>query len=401
MNILFINNIPFNPRYGGIERVTDILTKGLLALNNDYHIFYLTFKIENREMLKYDFPAPLYELPCDGWLENEKNLDCYCRIINENKIDVIVNQRGTYLIIDSGTVSLKKHPKIISVIHSVVDGRRRESYFSCKKTFLGRCKYIIKKFFPFILEIYLQRKIVPQIKNYYCSLAESSDAIILLSSQYVEDIKAYIGDGFKETLITSIPNPNTFPLSVVHYENKKKQLLYVGRLESRQKAPLRLLKIWEKIYKKHQDWELVMVGDGDAKEPMERYVKRHRLVRVNFVGNKQNVIDYYRKASILCMTSNYEGWPMVLPEGMVNGCVPICFNSFGAATDLIDDGINGFLIPPFNLDDYARKLSELMADKNKIIVMGKKSQEKVKSYTVNNIIPQWDELFQRVIWGKD
>lgn len=396
MNILFINNIPFNPRYGGIERVTDILTKGLLALNKGYQIYYLTFKIENKEMLDYDFPVPLYELPCDGWLENDNNLAYYCRIINENQIDIIVNQRGTYLIIDNRNVNVDKHPKIISVIHSVVDGRRRESYFSYKKTLIGRSKYIIKKFFPFILDIYLQIKVDPQIKCHYHALAESSNAIILLSSRYIEDIRAYIDKSFENTLVTSIPNPNTFTLADVHYERKKKQLLYVGRLEYLQKAPLRLLQIWRKIYMTHQDWELVIVGDGDEKEPMERYVRRHRLLRVNFVGNKRNVIDYYRTASILCMTSNYEGWPMVISEGMVNGCVPICFNSFGAASDLIDDGLNGLLITPFNIDDYAKRLSDLMSDEKAILNMSNHAQEKVKQFVASNIIPQWDELFRAI-----
>lgn len=60
MRILFVNNIPFNPIYGGIERVTDILAKALKE--HGHEVFYLCFYLgeQQREMLEYDFPAMLY-----------------------------------------------------------------------------------------------------------------------------------------------------------------------------------------------------------------------------------------------------------------------------------------------------------------------------------------------------
>ena len=75
-NILFINERPFNPILGGIERVTDVITKALLA-KGQYSVYYLCGKINDNETeyLNYDFPAILYTLPEDRLFASEKNIE--------------------------------------------------------------------------------------------------------------------------------------------------------------------------------------------------------------------------------------------------------------------------------------------------------------------------------------
>ena len=85
---------------------------------------------------------------------------------------------------------------------------------------------------------------------------------------------------------------------------------------------------------------------------------------------------------------------MVLTEGMQYGCIPITFNNYGAASDIIDDNINGCLIPAFDLEQYAARLSELMSNDNKRIEMSKAAIEKVKLFSVENTANKWEKLFQ-------
>lgn len=61
------------------------------------------------------------------------------------------------------------------------------------------------------------------------------------------------------------------------------------------------------------------------------------MERVVFTG-WQDPESFYRDASILCLTSDFEGWGMVLTEAMTFGAVPVAFNSYAAITDIIDDG---------------------------------------------------------------
>ena len=61
---------------------------------------------------------------------------------------------------------------------------------------------------------------------------------------------------------------------------------------------------------------------------------------------------------IFCMTSNYEGFPMVLLEAMQFGCVPIAFKSFESLDDIIINHNNGYQITPFDIYEYINSLSD-------------------------------------------
>ena len=98
------------------------------------------------------------------------------------------------------------------------------------------------------------------------------------------------------------------------------------------------------------------------------------LKKVHFYGNK-NPIEYYKRAKILCMTSAYEGFPLVLAEAQTFGTIPIAFNSFASITDIIKDGDNGLLIEPFNISKYASILSELMENEEKIYSISRECQK--------------------------
>ena len=127
---------------------------------------------------------------------------------------------------------------------------------------------------------------------------------------------------------------------------------------------------------------------------MRNYVKVHCLNNVFFEGRQSDVTQYYKEASFVCLTSNFEGWGMALTEGMQYGCIPFTFNNYGAAYDIIDDGINGCLIPAFDLRKYANRLSVLMSDENKRIKMSKSVVEKVCLFSVKNVVDRWEELFR-------
>ena len=154
------------------------------------------------------------------------------------------------------------------------------------------------------------------------------------------------------------------------------------------------------MHKKHKDWCLKIVGDGPEATNMQEYVKTHRLTNVFFEGKQSDVAAYYREASFVCLTSNFEGWGMALTEGMQYGCIPFTFNNYSAAFDIIDDSVNGCLIPAFNLKQYARRLSEVMSDDKKRLALGLAAQDKVKQFSAENIVKQWDELFHKLVEGE-
>lgn len=168
-------------------------------------------------------------------------------------------------------------------------------------------------------------------------------------------------------------------------------------MSNSEKNPMRLLYIWEKLYSRHLDWTLCFVGDGGAKHEMMDYVVKNKIERVLFEGRSSNVETYYKRASFICLTSDFEGWGMTLTEGMGYGCIPFTFNNHGAAEDIIDDAKNGCLIPPYNLTLYSERLSELMNDENKRRAKAIAAHEKVQNFNVCNIIPKWISLIEEII----
>ena len=392
MNILFVNDIPFNPICGGLERVTDVLSKELI--NRGYTINYLYGKLTpNRYyMLEYDFPAKLFELPEEGLFGNEKNIEYYKNLLEDKKIDIVINQRGLSGLFNE--ILPITSTNLISVIHSIPNADIIQWLNNLENSTVPpfvSLKKLIKRLFPGIMSLYWRNRMKNDTTIKYNELALYSKAIVTLSKKCVDTMANFITIP-NEAKIVSIPNPNTFRTSISN-ERKEKIVLYVGRLEY-EKNPSRLLKIWERIYKKHQDWQLKIVGDGPEKINMEKYTKEQQLKNVFFEGRQSDVAKYYKDASIVCLTSNYEGWGMALTEGMQYGCIPVSFNNYGAAFEIIDDGLNGCLIPAYNLKKYASRLSELMSNENKRMEMSKAAMEKVKYFDVENVADQWENLLQ-------
>ncbi|MBR5851396.1 MAG: glycosyltransferase [Bacteroidaceae bacterium] len=398
MRILFVNNIPFNPILGGIGRVTDILTKGLIA-KGGYEVYYLCGKVElqNKYQLNYDYPVPLYTLPESVFKDSGINKEFYQHLLEKLEIDVVVNQRG----LGSGFDKMMEigNIKKVCVLHTKPNAKINHD-LSRMLLFSKTFKEQIKKYIKVLLYPYFYSRTKYMAKQYlkktYRELVRCSDAIILLSDN---DKKEFLSNGINlgDKILCGIPNPNTFPaVNNISIEKKENIILYVGRLDPFDKNVIALIKIWERLYKMHPTWKLVLVGDGADRNRIEEYVNERCIKNVYLDGARDNVADYYSKASFICLTSNFEGWGMALTEGMQYGCIPFTFNNYGAASDIIDDGINGCLIPAYDLKKYVFRLSELMLDADRRIKMSKAAIEKVKKFSVENVVDKWDKLFQSI-----
>ena len=140
---------------------------------------------------------------------------------------------------------------------------------------------------------------------------------------------------------------------------KEKIILWIGRIEMNAKRPDRMVKIWERIYRKNPEWHLYLLGEGPLRMPLEDYCKRRDISNIHFTGQTDPVL-YLKRASFLCMTSTYEGFGLVLAEAQSFGVIPIAFDSYASIHDILIDGETGYLIPPFSIRKYAALLLKLM-----------------------------------------
>lgn len=394
ISILFTNNIPFNPFYGGIERVTDVLVRSLV--NRGYKIFYLSSKCSNEDMLDYCFPVTQYILP-NKKLHSIDNKNFYNDFLLKNKIQIVVNQRGLLLEGNFYIDNLPPDIKVVSCFHSKPFGYweiSKDVLFINHKRLVDKLKCVLK-FVTYPLSLILLKKVeYRKTKKQLEYVVDRSDKTVFLSDNYIDLVLNRCR--ISKLNLLSIPNPNTYLNNQVYQVDKEKNVLFVGRLAFWDKRPETMLYIWEKVYKSFVDWNLYIVGHGELEDRLKKYVANHSLERVHFEG-KQNPLPYYQTASILCMTSAYEGFPMVLTEAMQNGIVPVVFNSFGSSMDVINDGCNGILIPPFREEIYVENLAMLMRNDELRISMGKKARKSVQKFDIEKIVLNWEQLFHNLI----
>ena len=111
----------------------------------------------------------------------------------------------------------------------------------------------------------------------------------------------------------------------------------------------------------------------------------------------RNVSEYYRRARFVCMTSIFEGWGMVLTEGMAYGCIPCVYGSYGAAFDIVDDGENGIISAPFNSHEMAGRIQGVIDDGALASQLAHGALDKVKNFSARATAKKWLKLFEELI----
>ncbi len=211
---------------------------------------------------------------------------------------------------------------------------------------------IINLFWSQYFKYYKQRVLKEERARFF-----DTDGHIVLCDAYKNDLIQHLGlskeDGGK--IYTII---NTIELNKKVELNKKKEIIFVGRLSYPDKRPDRLVHIWSKIYRELPEWNVKVYGSGKEVDNLKKLIKELGVERISIEGFIKNPEEAYRDASILCLTSTFESWGLVLTEAQNNGVVPVAFNCSKGIKTILDKE-SGILVPPFDLDAYAQALKEL------------------------------------------
>lgn len=369
---------------GGLQKISLFLSEQLIE--RGHNVVVVDSAKPPIEHLTYLNTLPKF-CTINSYNLNQGILELFSQIVIENNIDLIIYQ-GFVHRVNKFLREWKKYndTPIISVYHNspeaLVVKSRDEIVLA---TFRDRIKRIV---FP-LYKIYQKYA----LRNFFGTPANFSRNIVLLSDSYKMIYQKLSGHSENIKIIT-----NFIPREEVVFEHKKiKQLLYIGRLEEAQKKVSRAIRIWEKITSQMPDWEFVIAGDGSCRSQYEEYVQNNNVPRVNFVGYISNPTDLYAESSILLFTSDFEGFSLVIVEAMQCGCVPIIYDSYAAAKDIIDDNVNGILVPPFDEEEFRKELLALMNDDQRRTNMSINAINKGTRYLPENIMPKWESLISSII----
>ena len=170
-------------------------------------------------------------------------------------------------------------------------------------------------------------------------------------------------------------------------------VIAVGRYSS-QKALDRLITAWSLIEDKG-DWKLKLVGDGECRDDLFALVNEYGMVdTVELTGVQKDMEAVYNNASILALSSRYEGLPMVLLEAQAHGVPAVSFACQCGPRDVIEDGVSGRLVPEGDVEGLAKALDELMHDPAAIRRMGAAAYAASPRWEPETIMQQWDRLFK-------
>ena len=257
--------------------------------------------------------------------------------------------------------------------------------FTLPATFGLSVRHICWEHFNFNSDLgKLGRRIARQLAARY------SDSIVTLT----ERDKLYWLKGTRhKSQITAIANPCPYPIQNYIKEKNTKTVLAVGRLTYQKGFDL-LLESWVEVSKLMPDWKLKIVGEGEDRARLTEFIEKNELNNsVELLYNTENISQYYKQAEVYCLSSRFEGFPMVLLETLAFGLPVVSFDCDTGPAEILDN-TGSLLVPKENTSLLALSLVELMNDDEKRKSISLKSKEKAKEYQTENIINQWVRILE-------
>jgi glycosyltransferase involved in cell wall biosynthesis len=232
-----------------------------------------------------------------------------------------------------------------------------------------------------------------QLREEYRALAPRLDAYLTLTEADADDVRLGLGD---RCLVEAIPNatpPYDGPVS----GQENPVVVAAGWLKPN-KGHDRLIDAWARVAEAHPDWKLSIFGEGPEKGSLEARIRDHGLERSVFLqGYSDTLHAQMAAASIFAMGSRREGYPMVLLEAMSCALPVVSFDCPTGPREIVDDGVDGLLVPDGDIDGMAASLSRLIAlgadNRRRMGTAGRKAAQARSGAAVAD---QWEALFTRL-----
>lgn len=226
---------------------------------------------------------------------------------------------------------------------------------------------------------------------------ERAAGIVLLSARDAE----YFAPRLRAR-VAVIPNPFLPPRATPETDSRAGttrplQLIAVGRLH-RDKGFDILLEAFALLKARYPQWRLVVLGEGEERERLEVLREAFGLDEcVSFPGRVKDPYSFLTEASLFVMPSRTEGFPLALCEALACGLPAVCTDCAGGVRDIIQDTVNGVLVPKEDAHALARALERLMADEDERRRLAARAPEVVERFSLSKVMEAWERLLGEVV----
>lgn len=375
MKIVYCTHSVYCP--GGMERV--LLNKvRWIRENTPWQVIIVTTDQEGRKPF-YDFPEGVRIVDLGINYSRGNSLSPFGKITDYFHRRKLHRRRLTdFLMQERPDLTITLYPCEASFVPDIKDGSKKILEFHYSKNF--RLQYNRQGLLG-LADKWRTRADEKLVRRF--------DRFVVLTNQDARDW----GD---------IPNmsviPNAaIPLCSEHSDCLSRRVIAVGRLDY-QKGFDRLIKAWRLVMDKGlTDWHLDIFGQGEWKDYLNGIIQENNLgncVTVN--APVSDIAAQYTSSSLLAMSSNYEGFPMVMIEAMSCGLPVVTFDYKCGPRDIITPEVNGLIVPNGDIQAFADALVRVMTHTEMRRDMGRAALRVTERYSLDSVMKSWNNLFEKL-----
>ena len=181
----------------------------------------------------------------------------------------------------------------------------------------------------------------------------------------------------------------------------KNWLVSMGRLTNQKGFDL-LLQAFQKVAPDYPNWQLLILGQGELREQLERMREDLGLSgRVVFTGALSNPFAVLKKAKLFVMASRNEGFPMAHGEALACGLPVIATDCPSGPSEMIRHEVDGLLVDNYDIEGLAAAMDNLMSDEQKRQQLAAKAPEVIERFGQDKIVVEWETLMHKLVEEKN
>ena len=198
-----------------------------------------------------------------------------------------------------------------------------------------------------------------------------------------------------------IPNPvfrlTSDPGADDHVALEGPTILAVGRLKP-QKGFDVLIKAMVKVREQEPSWRLIILGEGDSRAQLEQIVEElGQTGAISLPGRARNPWPWLVASDVFVMSSRSEGFPNALCEAMTAGLPVISTDCPSGPADIIEDGMDGLLVPVDDVDTLAECMLRLARSQELRVEFGARAKQIETRYQLSTILDLWEAVIEDVV----